>query len=423
MAAGCRKTAINFEDTGDLTDPSITYYDNYPVTLSTYKTDSFITSGHSTIAAGYHRDASFGNIEAASYAEILLPDDNPLKGQSVLFDSLVLILQPGGNYYGDTSKPVYFTVNRLTENISNINEDTRYYNARKFSTDPSPLGTRTTSVRPVKDTAVTIRLDDALGLELFQKLKSNAAEILTQSAFRQYFKGIRIGVDTSLTRTMFYFPIPSDNMVIRMYYRLNGVTYTEKTLDFNINSAVQYNYLYSDRQYSPMNVFTDFKKQLKASSLTGHQAFLNSNIGSYIKINIPDLLSLKEKYPYLNILKAELVLRPAPGTYSYPYVLPSQLYLYSTDNGNTLLEQLTDNTGQVAQTGNLSIDELYGEKTYYSFDITSFIKSVISEGEFSKLALMLTGVSGTTDIKTERLVLNDQTLSNGIQLKLYVLGL
>lgn len=423
LVTGCRKTDILLEDETDLSDPAITYYDNYPVNLSTFKTDTFITSGHSVFTIGYHPDACFGNVEGASYSEILLPDANPIKGQPVIFDSIDLVLVPGGNYYGDTTRPVHFTVNRLTENISNINEDTRYYNVRRFSTDPVAIGTRSLVIRPNKDTAVRIRLSDALGLELFQKLKTNAAEIQSQSAFRQYLKGIRIGVDTSLTRSLYYFPIPSDSMLIQLHYRLNGVTYTEKTLDFKINASVQYNYLNSDLQYSPLQVFTGYKKQLKASSLTGHRAYLNGNLGTMIKINIPDLLTLKEKYPYMSVLKAELIIRPAPGTYSYPYTLPEALYLYSTDEGNTLQTQLTDATAQAALTGDLSIDELYGEKTFYSYDITSFIKSVISEGQFSKMSLMLTGVTGTTDTKLERLVINDQTMNQGIQLKLYVLGL
>ena len=142
-----------------------------------------------------------------------------------------------------------------------------------------------------------------------------------------------------------------------------------------------------------------------------------------VKINIPDLLSLKELHPFVQVLKAELILRPAPGTYSYPYQLPPALSLYSTDESNALTAQLTDASGQSTLTGDLVIDLLYGEQTFYSFDITSFIKSVISEGQFSKSALMLTASSGTSETSLERLVINDQTLAKGIQLKLHVLGL
>lgn len=239
----CTKTDITFKDEEDDTDPSITYYDNYPLQLSTYKIDSFITSGHSSWSIGYHRDSWFGNSEAAGYTEILLPEDNPLKSQSVLFDSLVLVLKPNGAYYGDTTLPIHYVVNRLTENISNEDDDTRYYYPRRFSFDPVPVGSRSIAIRPNRDSLITIRLSDALGLDLFQKLRTNATEIQTQSAFINYIKGFRLGVDTSLTNTLAYFSIPSDSMVLRLNYRLNGTTFQEKKLNFRVNNNRQFNYL------------------------------------------------------------------------------------------------------------------------------------------------------------------------------------
>ena len=423
LLGGCTKTDISFQDEEDASDPSITYYDNYPVTLFTYKIDSFITSGHSSWSIGYHRDSWFGNTEGAGYTEVLLPEENPLKNQSVLFDSLVLVLKPNSSYYGDSTLPMHFMVNELTQNISNEDDDTRYYYPRTFSYNPVPVGTRTIAIRPNRDSVITIRLNDALGLDLFQKLKSNAMAIQSQAEFIKYIKGFRIGVDTNFTNTLNYFSIPSDSMVLRLDYRINGTTFQEKKLNFRVNTNRQYNYLHTDRQFSPLSVFTEFKKQLKASALTQHKAFLHNNLGSMIKINIPDLLSLKELHPFVQVLKAELILRPAPGTYSYPYQLPPALSLYSTDESNALTAQLTDASGQSTLTGDLVIDLLYGEQTFYSFDITSFIKSVISEGQFSKSALMLTASSGTSETSLERLVINDQTLAKGIQLKLHVLGL
>ena len=423
LLGGCTKTDISFQDEEDASDPSITYYDNYPVTLFTYKIDSFITSGHSSWSIGYHRDSWFGNTEGAGYTEVLLPEENPLKNQSVLFDSLVLVLKPNSSYYGDSTLPMHFMVNELTQNISNEDDDTRYYYPRTFSYNPVPVGTRTIAIRPNRDSVITIRLNDALGLDLFQKLKSNAMAIQSQAEFIKYIKGFRIGVDTNFTNTLNYFSIPSDSMVLRLDYRINGTTFQEKKLNFRVNTNRQYNYLHTDRQFSPLSVFTEFKKQLKASALTQHKAFLHNNLGSMVKINIPDLLSLKELHPFVQVLKAELILRPAPGTYSYPYQLPPALSLYSTDESNALTAQLTDASGQSTLTGDLVIDLLYGEQTFYSFDITSFIKSVISEGQFSKSALMLTASSGTSETSLERLVINDQTLAKGIQLKLHVLGL
>jgi hypothetical protein len=122
-------------------------------------------------------------------------------------------------------------------------------------------------------------------------------------------------------------------------------------------------------------------------------------------------------------MKAALVISPAPGTYNNPYQLPPALSLYTTDNNNNLLGLLLDVTGQNPLTGDLVIDNLFGEQTNYSYDITGYINQLIADGRFSESALMLVPQGGISDRKMERLVINDQKLNKGIQLKLYVLGL
>lgn len=422
IVSSCTKADISFSDNTNTSDPDIVYYDNFPVTLSTWKTDSFITSGHSVMTAGYHRDPVFGNAEAACFTELSLPSENPLQGQNVLFDSLVIVLEPKG-YYGDTTLPARFIVNKLTERIRNTDdENNNYYNTRSFGYESQVAGERSVVIRPGKDTAVTIRLNDVLGLDLFQKLKTNAPEIRDQSAFTRYLNGFRIGVDTNLTRALYYFNITSDSLIMRLCYRLNGTVYQEKTLDFRINPLKQFNYMKFGLGSTALSVFSQ-KKELKESSSTAHHSFLHSNLGTYIKMNFPTLLSLKELHPYIQIMKAELVIRPTPGTYSYPYQLPSALNLYTTDESNYPVAIVTDGTGQSALNGSLYIDKLYGTDTRYSYEVTSFIKKIISEGVFSKSALLLVPPSLISEGSLDRLVINDQDLNNGIQLKLYVLGL
>jgi hypothetical protein len=141
-----------------------------------------------------------------------------------------------------------------------------------------------------------------------------------------------------------------------------------------------------------------------------------------IKIGFPSILNLKELYPYIKVIKAELVIKPSSGTYSYPNRLPSTLHLYSTDNNNGLNVLFRDDQQQPL-TGNLQIDKLYGEQTQYTYNVTSFISNLIEEGPFSKNALLLTSPAGISASGFQRLIVNDQTLAKSIQLKLYILGL
>lgn len=421
---GCTKTDISFGNTDESGDPDIVYYENYPVELSTFKIDSFTTSGSYAITFGHHTDTAFGTINAGSYAEINLPIENTVKDQEVIFDSLVLILNPSGNYYGDTLLPFNIQTYQLAENIENEDEangNTSFYNPREFAKGSQVLGQTTTTIHPLAKSTVRVRLSDALGSELLNKLKLNSTEVQTQENFLRYLKGMYIGTDSTISNAMYSFTL-SDSVLLRLHYRLNTPSFDEKHIDFGVNTAHQFNHISSYHNNSGLAAFTPLKTQVKTSGATSGKAYLHTNMGTFVKISFPSILNLKETHPYIKIIKAELVIKPAPGTYKSPYLLPEELNLYVTNENYDLVYRLVDNLGQTL-TGNLYVDELYGDKTAYTFDISSFLTGLIAQGQFTNAALMLTTPSGITSAKTERLVINDQTLPNSIQLKLYVLGL
>ncbi len=427
FCAGCIKAPIDFTDNTSTGDPNISLLDNYTVSLSTFKIDSFPTSGHSVFSIGSVNDASFGIINASSYAQLNLPADNAARDKTVFFDSLVVVLNPTGAYYGDTLLPFRMAAYRLNEKIVNTESNTdNYYNGRSFSYDPVALGEFNGTVRPNKEGNITFRLSDALGLELLSKLRNNNTDIQTSDNFVNYFNGIYLKAEAVTTNSLFYFNADAKSALLRLYYHENAPVPQEKNIDFEFTTNKQFNSLQFTGNGSPYDIFTPFKTQLKPSEDMGNRAFLHSNFGSFVKIAFPSILTVKELYPYIKVLKAELIIYPTPGTYNYPFELPKELYLYTTDENNNIIQQLIDvtkPTGQNAANGNLFIDKLYGENTRYTYNITDYINALIAEGRFSNSALMLVPPSGYSDSKTNRLVINNQKLNKAVQLKLYVLGL
>ncbi|MET0636897.1 MAG: DUF4270 family protein [Chitinophagaceae bacterium] len=420
--ASCNKVELPFDDDSIDDDPNIAVYTNYPVTLSTYKVDSFATTGDSVFTVGHHTDPEFGTIHAGSYAELQIPV-NGVYDQNVTFDSLVLMLNPNGNYYGDTLVPFQMSVHRLQENIENEEEgNNSFYNLRRFSFDPVPLGQTTITIRPNAGKVVKIRLSTALGQDLLNKLQENDDTIQNQAMFNRYLKGLCLRSDSVSSKALYYFRSDSTGLV-RLHYTLKGAIPQDKYIDFPFNTDKQFNSILYHHNGTNLAAFATGKTAVKTSELTGHKAYLNSNMGSYIKISFPTLLSLKETHPYIKVLKAEVLIKPDPATYKYPYRLPAALYMYITDDENRPTSILTDATGQQPQTGSLIVDHLYGQNTQYSFDVTSFIQTVLAEGQFSKSALMLQPPSGFTDASIDRLIIDDQTLNDHVQLKMYVLGL
>lgn len=422
----CVKVPIPVTDNTTTTDPNISFFDNYEINLSTYKVDSFLTSGTSTFIIGQHNDSVFGKITAHSYAQIELPASNPIENQNVSLDSIVLVLQPNGKYYGDTTNAFTIQAYRLMEKIENEeNENDNYYNPRTFVHYPQLLGSNTSIIKPNSSSPINIRLPDSLGQALLSKFRNNHSDIEDNDKFTDYFKGIYLTTDTLSSKTVYYFTPNLNSGLIRLYYRKTGLFSEEQILDFPLTAAKQFNHIAYNHTGTALSVFQPFKNQLRKSNLTENRAFLHNTMLSYVKISFPSILKLKELNPYVRILRAELVIPPATGTYRYPYQLPKALHLFTTDDNNTLKDQLANNMGPspIPLSGNLFIDHLYGEKTSYTYNITNFINSLLGEGRFSKSALMLVPSENSPSGESQRLVINDQTQTKGIQLKLYVLGL
>ncbi len=428
ITQSCQKVDIKFGESVLEADPNITVLDNYKVDIETYKVDSFRTSANQILSAGYHYDSVFGVVKAGAYTQLTLPSTNPVLNETLALtmDSLELIVRPTGSFYGDSSKPVKLNVYRLTQNIVDAayNADA-YYNTNSFAYDPTPIGQQTISLYGKSGTDVHIKLSNALGQELLTKFKDNNDDISTEEKFINYFKGIYITTDSVITNSIAYFSAPSDSVFMRLNFHDNGLYPQQRHIDFYYTKTKQFNNINFRYTNADFASFVNKKAQLIPSASSGNKAYLNTNLGSYIKLSFPTILNLKELHPYIKVVKAELIIKPNPTSYSYPYKLPGILNLYTTDENNYVISPLyyPSSTEAIAQTGNLAIDYLYGQNTNYSYDISTYINALIAEGQFTKSALLLYPTVSAFDTDLQRLVLNDQTSSQSVQLKLYVLGL
>jgi hypothetical protein len=416
----CQKIDVDYGEPDYTNDPNVTYYDNYKSEVATYKVDSFATSNTQVFTVGYHNDPSIGVTTAASYAELQLPGENPVANASVVFDSLQLILVPKGTFYGDSTQPLTLNVFRLAENIRS-KTTTDFYNTSTF-TLADQIGSKTIHLTNKAGSVVSIRLSDAVGQELLDKFVTSSIEVSDSSNFYQYFKGICITVDSTVTNTVTSFGSNAESVLMRLTYHEKGLYPTYKNLDFGFTNGRQFSRIQVRTTNANLSSVIPDISQLLSSTVTGGNSYLHTSLGSYIRINFPTLLTLKEEHPYMRVLKAVMIIKPKTETWTLPYRLPPAVNLYSTDQTNTPVAVFTTNdaSNPTLLTGDLVIDQLYGKNTYYSYDITSFINSKIAEGQFSKSALLLTPSSGGFGNGFDRLIIQGE---NSVQLKLYVLGL
>lgn len=419
----CDKSSIDFDSQSIDSDPNISLYTDYKLSLSTFQVDSFVTSTKKNLAVGYHADPALGAVFAAAYTELAIPEENTVEGNNVSLDSIVLMLYPNGHYYGDTTALFPLQVNQLVENIDNETaSDYNFYNPKTFAFSNNLLADHAIRIKPASQQWVRFRLNNATGSDLLNKLKSNDAAIQSQEAFREYFKGLYIHTDSAQSKSIYYFNADSAPLV-RLYYTQNDATPVSRSIDFKYVAEHQFNHVSYHHSGTSLANFTPFKTQILSSDLTGNKAYICSNMGKYIKINFPSLYSLKESHPYVKIVKADLDIIPQIDSYRYPYKLPTELYLYTTNADNTLQSILYDSYTSEIQTGNLVIDELYGTNTKYTYDVTSFVNELLDQDQFSTAALMLIPAEGITDTRNERLILEDSADFRSVELNLYVLGL
>jgi len=71
-----------------------------------------------------------------------------------------------------------------------------------------------------------------------------------------------------------------------------------------------------------------------------------------------------------------------PAKYSYDiFKLPEKLYIYDTDKENRINSVLTDDESN-ALVAHFELDEIFGEETSYTYDITNFINDELSDAYF-----------------------------------------
>jgi hypothetical protein len=422
----CNKAVVNFGEEALTDDPNIVYMDTMTVNLATYQMDSFATSGDTIFITGIHTDSLFGKYEAKAFMQLGIPAANELNGcTNCSFDSLVFISRFSGSYMGDTTEAFTANVHRLNQQMI-VEETSIGYNTSSFTFDATPLGTTTfTTPRPSAKNLVSMKLNDQYGHELFEMLKRNSDTITDAGLFHKYFNGIVLtGAGTNQKSVYYFTPAESgSNIVMKLYYRQNGSAPVQASVDFPTTSfTFQFNAFSYDKSGTPISAFVPERKQIIPSASTENMAFLHGNSGLFPHISIPALLSVKELYPYIKVVKAELEISPSLSNYASGsgYQLPPAMALYQIDENKNLGGVLYDASGSAVQTGNLVIDYLYHKDTHYTYDLTGYVNNILNNGVFSQKSLVLLPFGNTYE---NRLILNNAINNKSVKLKLYVLGL
>ncbi len=415
----CKKPDITFGSQFLNNDNTqVIYVDTITTEMSTVYLDSFRTNGKGAGVAGIYDDPYFGTTKAKCYLQIAPPAFKDTFSNSI-FDSLILVLHLNKSYYGDTTKPLMLNVYRLAQNIKYASGTSYLYNNDSFSVYEPSLAQKTFMLWPNgNDSSINIRLPDALGSEWLSMLAESADEIETSDAFVNYFKGICIAASGP---PAFAFGF-KDSVNIRLHYKQKGVFLTDKHVDFSLNNnSYQFNNISIDRTGTALSNISSLNDEI-SSSLTSNAGYLQAITGTVVKLQFPYLRNLLQTSGYSQIVSAQLKIKPVKGSFTGIYPLPPSIILSSTDASNKSGTALTQSDGST-QTGSLQIDEIYGENTYYTYDVTDYLKSVIAVSTNNEYGLIVSPPTPQFETTFNRILIGDNKNAGAkTQLSLYYLA-
>jgi len=351
--------------------------DTFTVNLSTVILDTVETAASGTALVGIYSDNVLGTINCSSYFRMDIPDSYDAEKNDV-YDSLYLVLEYSNYYFGDTTQTQKFSIHQLTENIS-VDDDSYLSNHSTFSYNSTPLGSITYKPRPngEKDT-IAIKLNDATGQELLNKLIAGSETITDTSLFINYFHGLMIKADESYPGCVIGFNADDGDIRMILYsHRTSNNEIEDVTNEFEYSATEkQFNNIKHDFSSTSLSSLTQQKYKLPSSSSNG-LSFLQGGIGLAIRVDLPSLSNLL-LFERGKIADAKLLIAPATGTYKGDYDLPEQLILYKTDKVNRRNGVVTTASGgSVFSTR--SVDNLYHENSYFQFDLTNYITTELED--------------------------------------------
>lgn len=417
LFTSCYKNDIEFGNALGETFTTVAQIDTVSVQLSTLVLDSFATNTGSAFAVGRYSDPYLGAITTKAYAQLTIPDNVSLENNA-LYDSLVLMIRPNGQYYGDTAKAQTFEVHELDDQPDYV-YGTSIFNTTAVAEKPVLLGSRTAALRPNRDDSISIKLSDVKGRELFSLLQNVDEAVSTSASFLNYFNGISVGVAASDSGAVYGFSAAGDSLVVRLYYHTNNPYPQQHYKSFAfLSNGKSFNHITTARQGTALASATAGKQTELLSSETGNVSFLQSGAGVLLKATFPTLRNLLQLSSFVKLVSATLVIRPAEGSFSnYPYALPSALFLVSTNGTNNLGSPIYNAAGDALLAAYPVTDPYYSGGTAYGFDVTSIINTLLNtSGSQDNGLFILDGYAGTNR-QFNRMVAADGS-GNGLRIQL-----
>jgi hypothetical protein len=431
--------------TNDNNGANIVVVDTSTVLVSTTYIDSAATNGTGFLMVGDYDDSYLGNVRTRAFLQVAPPGSLPqLSIINDGYDSIGMILfyKRGNPFYGDTTVSPTYVVNQVSELYQLPGFQFAYESNTALPIDPNELGRATANIAPnhpttnvasaVQGDTVKIKMDDDIGKRIYNMVLSNTDTVRNAVQFINWFHGLRIATDSITGQRGVIYGF-QDSAIMRIYYHEAGALSTIKFIDFGVtNKGLQFNNV---RTTGPLvstlnkpSYYGGHPLATRSDTLNmNHAGYVASISGMNVKLNFPYLNSIAQRPDFIGLLRATLIVRPVPGSFSPIWRLPPQVSIFTTDQNNLELAAVPAIGASGAQTGNLLLDYYNPLNTQYTFDVTAYIKTAITSTaqNVNQTGLLLTIPASANVAAFNRLIVADQSfpIPNRVTLNVYYIAL
>ncbi|MCF0052526.1 DUF4270 domain-containing protein [Dyadobacter sp. LJ53] len=411
-------------------DFAVQFSDTSTVTLSTLAADSVMTGGPSRLLVGRNIDPYFGKYQATAFFQPTTSNAIAVPELAV-YDSLTLSLKYDNYAHGDTTIAMNIAVHQLLEDMT---KKGAYYNSNSTPYAATPLGKVRVVPTPRSSGTLKIRLSDKLGKQIFEMGKDN--QLPSNTEWIDLVKGLALIPGASDNGAIIGFTLTDDNTSIQLHYHLTGDDGITKDSSI-IKSITGYNQILGDRKGTQLAKLPTTSRVSLPSSQSGNMSFIQAGLAVAMRVDLPTIDELKLN-PYAVVNKAFLRVSPLKASVTNFYPAPSRLYAYLVNKNNEFYlgadgrpEPLSRDRDNLAAATLLRVD-LINNTTYYEFDLSSFLTSILATSGENTTGLLIRTSPFNTDpqsgpeYNTEfsksaaRLVIGDQRNSDpGVKLQLY----
>jgi hypothetical protein len=340
VAASCSTSPANIGIGLPSVDASTGAYliDTLTLRASTVLRDSVVTSTSSSLLVGRYQDPQLGPIKATSYTTLSLNGAfQPL--QTLIADSVVLVLPTDTYRYGDTTK---------TQTLVDVRELNSFLPTTSFgfaSPKLTPMASRvsTTSLnltaptpRRARKTLGTLRL--RLSNAYRDRLMSDGKNglLTTQEQLDRKYPGLALLPDAADAASLVRLNVAANGGTagVILYYHDPTDVATALSYTFGINSARHFYQVEAPQLGTPLSTLTSLG-QIDAAR-TGQQTYIEGLLGLQTKIEIPYLFDLRNFGQNLVITNANITAEVPATTLTNTQALapPAQLTVSSTNQRN-----------------------------------------------------------------------------------------